>query len=92
MFGGLHIEMAALKALGTLLNRSGWTAALGEAKVMSPGTAKSFLHASHVIHTRRAHQVTARSLYILLKKAYLAYSSNLEENAPHMSFNDADGI
>ncbi len=88
MFGGLHIEMAALKALGTLLNGSGWTAALGEAKVASPGTAESFLHASHVTRTRRAHQVTACSLYILLKKAYLAYSSNLEENAPHMSFND----
>ncbi|CAB4040300.1 Hypothetical predicted protein [Paramuricea clavata] len=72
MFGGLHIEMAALKALGTLLNGSGWTAALGEAKVASPGTAESFLRASHV--TR--------------KKAYLAYSSNLEENVPHMSFND----
>ncbi len=92
MFGGLHIEMAALKALGTLLNGSGWTAALGEAKVASPGTAESFLHASHVTRTQRVHQVTARSLYILLKKAYLAYSSNLEENAPHMSFNDAGGI
>ena len=88
MFGGLHIKMAALKALGTLLNGSGWTAALGEAKVASLGTAESFLHASHVTRTRRAHQVTACSLYILVKKAYLAYSSNLEENAPHMSFND----
>ena len=25
MFGGLHIEMAALKSIGTLLRDSGWT-------------------------------------------------------------------
>ena len=30
MFGGLHIEMAALRSLGTLLQDSGWTAALSE--------------------------------------------------------------
>ncbi len=28
MFGGLHIEMAALKSTGTLLKDSGWTGAL----------------------------------------------------------------
>ena len=28
MFGGLHIEMAALKALGDLLENSDWTGAL----------------------------------------------------------------
>lgn len=28
MFGGLHIEMAALKTLGDLLDGSGWTGAL----------------------------------------------------------------
>jgi len=27
MFGGLHIELAALKALGNLLENSGWTGA-----------------------------------------------------------------
>ena len=31
MFGGLHIEMAALKALGDLLENSGWTGALIQA-------------------------------------------------------------
>ena len=43
MFGGLHIEMAALKALGSWLDGSGWTKALAEAKVASPGTADSFI-------------------------------------------------
>ena len=31
MFGGLHIEMAALKSIGTLLQSSGWKGALVEA-------------------------------------------------------------
>ena len=39
MFGGLHIEMAALKSIGTLLRDSGWTGALVEAGIASPGTA-----------------------------------------------------
>lgn len=39
MFGGLHIEMAALKSIGTLLQGSGWTGALVEAGVALPGTA-----------------------------------------------------
>jgi hypothetical protein len=32
MFGGLHIEMAVLKSIGTLLKTSGWTSALVEAQ------------------------------------------------------------
>ena len=39
MFGGLHIEMAALRSLGSLLKDSGWTGALVEAGVASSGTA-----------------------------------------------------
>ena len=31
LFGGLHIEMAALKTLGNLLDGSGWTSALVQA-------------------------------------------------------------
>ena len=46
MFGGLHIKMAALKSIGTLLRDSGWTGALVEAGIASPGTADSFLTAS----------------------------------------------
>ncbi len=43
MFGGLHIQMAAFRSLGTLLQNSGWTGALVEAGVASSGTADSFL-------------------------------------------------
>ena len=42
MFGGLHIEMAALKTLGDLLKCSGWTGALVQAGIATPGTADSF--------------------------------------------------
>ena len=48
MFGGLHIEMTALRSLGFLLEDSGWTGALTEARVASVGTADSFLSAASV--------------------------------------------
>ena len=75
MFGGLHIEMAALKSIGTLLQSSGWTGALVEADLATSGTAESYLHASSVTRTRQMHQVTACSLYKLLKDAYSYYCS-----------------
>lgn len=80
MFGGLHIEMAAFRSLGSLLKDSGWTSALTEAGVASPGTAESFLSASSVTRTRRAHQLTAVSLYRLMKTAYDAYISEALES------------
>ena len=67
MFGGYHIEMAALKVLGDLLKGSGWTGALAEAEIASSGTADSFLSASSVGKTRQAHLVTACLLYDLMK-------------------------
>ena len=62
MFGGLHIEMAAFKSIGTLLQDSGWTGVLVESGIVSSGTAESFLLASSVTRTRQAHQVTACAL------------------------------
>ena len=41
MFGGLHIKLAALRSIGTLLRDRGWTGALFEAGVASSGTAES---------------------------------------------------
>ena len=80
--------MAALKTLRTLLDGSGWTGALVEANIASSGTADSFLHASHVTGTRRAHQIRASSLYILLKKAFLEYQGSLEDENAQLSFED----
>ncbi|KAK6190683.1 hypothetical protein SNE40_002492 [Patella caerulea] len=59
MFGGLNIDMLSLRSIGTLLRNSGWTNAIVEANVASPGTSKSFLSASSVTRTRQAHQITA---------------------------------
>ena len=70
VFGGLHIEMAALRSIGTFLQDSGWTSALVDAEIASAGTADSFLSASSVTKNRQAHQITACSLYRLLKEAY----------------------
>ena len=58
MFGGLHIEMAALKMLVDWLQGSGWMNALVQAQTTMPGIADSFLQAAHVGRTRRAHQVS----------------------------------
>ncbi len=70
LFGGLHIEMAALRNVGDLLDSSGWTGALVQACVVASGTADSFMKAAHVACTRQAHQVTVSSLYLLLQKAF----------------------
>ena len=67
---GLHIEMAAFRSLGTLLQNSGWTGALTEAGVASSDTADPFLSAPSVSKTRYLHEVTACCLYMLRKEEY----------------------
>ena len=86
MFGGLHIEMAALRSLGTLLQSSGWTGALVKSGVASSGMAESFLSASSVTRTRHMHQVTACCLYMLQKEAYEHHC--VEENEEALDFDD----
>ena len=53
MFGRLHIEMAALKALVDLLESSDWRGALIQASLATHGTADSFLKAYHVTRVTR---------------------------------------
>ncbi|GFO32930.1 hypothetical protein PoB_005943500 [Plakobranchus ocellatus] len=62
LLGGLHLEMASLATIGDLLDGSGWTHALTQANIATPGTAESFLKTAHVTRTRHAHQVTASAL------------------------------
>ena len=89
MFGGLHIEMMALKTLCDWLQGSGWTQALVQAEITTAGTADSFLRAAHMTRTRRAHQVTAAALYILQRRAYDQYSTtNTEYDEQPGSFED----
>ena len=70
IFGGLHIEMAALKTLGDWMRGSGWVQSLVQADIATPGTADSFLRAAHVTRSRIAHQITATTLHILQRRAY----------------------
>lgn len=69
VFRGL-LEIPFLKVIGDWLEGSAWTVALADANVATPVTAETFLEATSVTRTRRAHQVTACSLYLLLKSAY----------------------
>ncbi|CAL8285083.1 unnamed protein product [Lota lota] len=52
IFGGLLIEMAALKTLCDWLQGSGWVEALVQAEITTAGTANSILRAAHVARTR----------------------------------------
>ena len=88
MFGGLHIELAALKTLGDLLKDSGWTSALVQAGFTTTGTADSFLKAAHITRTRRAHQVTACVLYLVLEEAYQEYTNSMEPGTEVKSLED----
>ena len=86
VLGGLHIEIAAWRALGDFLEGSGWTSVITHANVASSGTADSFLKASHVSRTRHAHQVTACSLHILMCRAYEEYVKGLSEESNKLEF------
>jgi len=74
MFGGLHIEMAALKTIGDWLESSGWAQALVQAEIASVGMADSLHKATHVMRTRKDHQITASALHILQHRAYDHYA------------------
>ena len=77
MFGGLHIEM---KTIGDWLESSGWAEALVQAEIAIVGTVDSLHKASHVMRTRKAHQITAAALYILQHSAYDHYSHTCLKN------------
>ena len=71
MFGGLHIEMAIWKTFGDYPESSGWTTALVQAGIASPGISDSFLKSSHLTRTRYAHQIGAVALAKLQQDAFL---------------------
>lgn len=90
--GSLHIEMASLKVLGNLLELEGseWTAALVQAGVATSGTVVPFLKASHVTRTstRRAHQITASSLYLLQQSTYMEYIPCMKDASEDVPYED----
>ena len=70
MLGGLLIELAVLKAVGSWLLGSGWTEAIAQAEITTTERAESLVTSTHIRRTRYVHQVTASSLYILQQRAY----------------------
>ena len=71
MLGGLVIELAVLKAIGSWLLGSGWTEAIAQAGITTTGRAESLVTSTHITRTRYVHQVTASSteaLQELLRK------------------------
>ena len=70
VLGGLHTEMAFMSMIGDVLEGSGWVDALIKSGLGSPGVVESFLSLSHVKRTRYAYEVTACTLYSLLRQAY----------------------
>eukprot|EP00112_Aurelia_sp_Birch-Aquarium-sp1_P002123 Seg1231.2 transcript_id=Seg1231.2/GoldUCD/mRNA.D3Y31 product="hypothetical protein" protein_id=Seg1231.2/GoldUCD/D3Y31 len=88
VFGGLHIEKASLSLLRDWLAGSGWTDALVQAKVSSPGKADANLKASHITRTRHAHQVTASALHILLQKSYEEYTKMMPHEESKLTYEE----
>ena len=82
MLGGLHIELAVLKAIGSWLLGSGWTEAVAQAGITTTGRAESLVTSAHITRTRYVRQITASSLYILQQRAYKNYYAECAENAP----------
>ena len=74
--------------LGDWLDGSGWTSALVAAEVAAGGVADSFIKATHIIRTRRAHQVTDACLFILQSKAYSDYHEIFENGEEPLQFTD----
>ena len=86
MLGGLHIEQAALKAIGTWLAGSGRGEVLSQAEITTAGRAESLVNCAHITGTKYAHQVTAASLFILQKQAYRKYVESVKEGEEADSF------
>ncbi|KAG0700043.1 hypothetical protein GWK47_025699 [Chionoecetes opilio] len=89
MFGGLHIEMTALKTLGDWFAGKWVDPSTGTSRDHNCRNSSPLSSAAHVTRTRRAHQVTAAALYILQRRPYDQYSTtNTEDDAHPGSFED----
>lgn len=76
MLGGLHLELASFKCIGSWLKGSEWDELLADAEIASIGTAESFLKCAHITKTRHAHQISVAVLSILIERAYHKDSMN----------------
>lgn len=63
-------QKALWNAVGDLLEGAGWIEALIDSEIATPGTAESFLKATHITRTRHSHQVSLLALHTLQRNAY----------------------
>ena len=81
MFGALHIEMAAIKSVGTLLQDSCWAGALVQSGIASSGTAASFVQPLASLKvTADASDNGLQSVQAYMKAANNDFVSDIAEN------------
>ena len=81
MLGALHIEMVMLGCLGDLLEDSGWTVALLNSEITSPGN-DAFLTCHDVAKTKYLQQVTVLALHQLMVPSYDKYIKSKSSTDP----------
>lgn len=82
MFGGFRIKMAAFKTLGHLN-------AFVPVIVTTSGTTDSFLKAFEVTPTGSSHQIIAKSLFLIMHKAYYTmYTTSLGDGQNEVLLED----
>ena len=59
--------------IGNWLEGSGWNTSMSQSNISSAETAESFFKVSNFTKTRRSHQITIETLYILMTMAYFSY-------------------
>ena len=82
MLGGRHIETAAWKAPGKWLDSSGWTAALVQDDIATPGKADSFkgVYPEQDMHTRSQLQHFTLCCERLTHHNYVEEHNDLADN------------
>ena len=88
VFCGLRIDLAVLETAEHFLESNGSTGALVQADGPTFGEAESFLKASHITPTRRAHQVAASISHQSLEEAHQEPVKSTESNTEPMSLED----
>ena len=95
LMGPLHIEMAFLSTLGDWLEDSGWTTAIGNARIARVGVVQSLVSGHDVARTKYCHQVTACALHMLMHQSHDQVSSpddfqnrrsKMEEKSPQFQY------
>ena len=80
IMGPLYIEIAYLDAIGSWLERIGWSTLMTNAGVLTSGVAESLHSGKDVGRTKYSHQATICTLYVLLKEGYDKAMEEREEN------------